>query len=83
LITTLEECFSHLIVLLTFYPYFRQVTSESSKGATVTIVLSIAMKSIILVCCFSLVVLVLGRSQVITLKGVEVMVAKGNILDET
>jgi hypothetical protein len=82
LITTLEECFSHLVLLLTFYPCFRQVTCESSKGVTMTTILSIAMKSIILVCWFSLVV-VLGRSQVITLKEAIVKVAKGNKLDET
>jgi glucan phosphoethanolaminetransferase (alkaline phosphatase superfamily) len=61
-----------IIVFLTFYPCFRQVTSDSSEGATVTIVLAIVfiiiIKSIILVYCFSLVVLVPGRSQVITLR---------------
>jgi hypothetical protein len=61
-----------IIVFLTFYPCFRKVTSDSSEGAIVTIVLTIVfiiiIKSIILVYCFSLVVLVLGRSQVITLR---------------
>jgi hypothetical protein len=61
-----------IIVFLTFYPCFRQVTSDSSEGATVTIVLTIVfiiiIKSIILVYCFSLVALVPGRSQVITLR---------------
>ena len=61
-----------IIVFLTFDPCFRQVTSDSSEGATVTIVLAIisiiTIKSIILVYCFSLVVLALGRSQVITLR---------------
>jgi hypothetical protein len=46
------------------------------------IVFIIIIKSIILVYCFSLVVLVPCRSQVITLKGAIVMVAGGNILDE-
>jgi hypothetical protein len=50
----------------------------------VTIVLAIIfiiiIKSIIRVYCFSLVVLVLGRSRVITLKGDIVTVAGGNIL---
>jgi hypothetical protein len=60
-----------IIVFLTFDPCFRQVTSDSSEGATVTIVLAIIsiiiIKSIILVYCFSLVVLVLRRSEVIML----------------
>jgi hypothetical protein len=43
----------------------------------------IIIKSIIIVYCFSLVGLVSGRSLVITLKGAIVMVAGGNILDET
>jgi hypothetical protein len=43
----------------------------------------IIIKNIILVCCFSIVVLVPGRSHVITLKGAIVMVAGGNILYET
>jgi hypothetical protein len=46
-----------------------------------TIVFINIIKSIILVYCFSLVVLVPGRSQVITLKGAIVIVAGGNILD--
>jgi branched-subunit amino acid transport protein AzlD len=32
-----------IIVFLTFYPCFRQVTSDSSKGATVMIVLAIVL----------------------------------------
>jgi hypothetical protein len=78
---------SLIILFLTFDPYSRQVTSDSSEKSTVMIVLAIVfiiiIKSIILVYCFSLVVLVLGRSQVITLKGATVRVAGGNILDET
>jgi hypothetical protein len=61
-----------IIVFLTFDHCFRQVTSDSSKGATVTIVLAIIsiiiIKSIILVYCFSLVVLLPRRSEVITLR---------------
>jgi hypothetical protein len=61
-----------IIVFLTFDPCFRQVTSDSSKKAIVTIVLAIVfiiiIKSIILVYCFSLVVPVPGRSQVITMR---------------
>jgi RsiW-degrading membrane proteinase PrsW (M82 family) len=61
-----------IIVFLNFDLCFRQVTSDSSEGATVTIVLAIVfiiiIKSIILVHYFSLVVLVPGRSQVITLR---------------
>jgi hypothetical protein len=61
-----------IIVFLDFYPCYKQVTSDSSEGATVTIVLTIVFiiitKSVVLVCCFSLVVLVPGRSQVITMR---------------
>jgi hypothetical protein len=60
-----------IIVFLTFDPCFKQVTSDSSEGAIVTIVLAIVfiiiIKCIILFYCFSL-VLVPGRSQVITLR---------------
>jgi hypothetical protein len=55
-----------IIVFLIFDPYFRQVTSDSSEGATVTIVLAIVFiiitKSIILIYGLSLVVLVAARS---------------------
>jgi hypothetical protein len=61
-----------IIVFLTFDPCFKNVTSDISEGAIVTIVLAIIfiiiIKSSILVYCFSLVVLVLGRSHVITLR---------------
>jgi hypothetical protein len=64
-----------IIVFLTFDPCFRQVTSDSSEGATVMIVLAIIsiiiIKSIILVYCFSLVVLVPRRSQVINLRDLQ------------
>ena len=75
-----------VIVFLTFYPCFRKVTNDSSEGATMAIVLTIVfiiiIKSIILVCCFSLVVLVLGRSQLIILREVIVTVEGYNILDD-
>jgi hypothetical protein len=75
-----------IIVFLIFGSCSRQVTSDSSEGATVTIVLAIVfiiiIKSIILVYCFSLVVLVPGRSQVITLREAIVTVAGDNILDD-
>jgi hypothetical protein len=61
-----------IIVFLTFGVCFRQVTSDSSEGVTVTIVLTIVfmiiIKSIILIYCFSLVSLIPSRSQVITLR---------------
>jgi hypothetical protein len=61
-----------IIVFLTFYPCFGHVRSDSAEGATVTIVLTIVfiiiINSIILVCCFSPVDLVPGRSRVITLR---------------
>jgi hypothetical protein len=40
------------IVFLTFDLWFRQVTSDISKGATMTIICAIIKKSIILACCF-------------------------------
>ena len=74
-----------IIVFLIFGSCSKQVTSHSSKGATVTIVLAIVfiiiIKSIIPVYCFSLVVLVPSRSQVITMRESIVTVAGGNILD--
>jgi hypothetical protein len=61
-----------IIVFLTFGSCFKKVTSDSSEGATVTSVLAIVfiiiIKSIILVYCFSLVVLVPHKSHVITLR---------------
>jgi hypothetical protein len=72
-----------IIVFLIFGSCSREVTSDSSEGATVMIVLTIVfiiIKNIILVYCFSL-VLVSGRSQVITLKEAIVTVAGGNTLD--
>ena len=61
-----------IIVFINFYPFFKRVTCDISKGSTMTIVLAIVfiiiIKRIILVYYLSLVVLVLGRSQVITLR---------------
>jgi RsiW-degrading membrane proteinase PrsW (M82 family) len=75
-----------IFVFLTFYPCFRKVTGDISEGATGMIVLAIVfiiiIKSIILVYYFSLIFLVPGRSQVITLKGDIVMVVGHNILDK-
>jgi RsiW-degrading membrane proteinase PrsW (M82 family) len=61
-----------IIVFINFYPCFKRVTCDISKGSTMTIVLAIVfiiiIKRIILVYYLSLVVLVPGRSQVITLR---------------
>ena len=71
------------IVFLTFDLRFRQVTSETSKGATVTIIHAISLiyyyqKSIILACCFVDLVQVTGDN----LEEAIVKVPEGNILDE-
>jgi hypothetical protein len=60
-----------IIVFFNFNRCFRQVTSDSSEGDTMTsvvVIISIIIKSIILVYYFSLVILVPSRSQVITLR---------------
>jgi hypothetical protein len=52
---TMRVLTSFRIVFLTFNLCFRQITSDSSKGATVMIVRAIALyyqKDIILACCF-------------------------------
>jgi NADH:ubiquinone oxidoreductase subunit K len=52
---TMRVLTSFRIVFLTFNLCFRQITSDSSKGATVMIVCAIALyyqKDIILACCF-------------------------------
>ena len=52
---TMRVLTSFHIVFLTFNLCFRQITSDSSKGATVMIVRAIALyyqKDIILACCF-------------------------------
>jgi heme/copper-type cytochrome/quinol oxidase subunit 4 len=75
-----------IIVFLTFYPCFRKVTSDSSEGATVMIILTIVFIIIIehyscllfLPCC-SCSGLVIGDN----LEEAIVTVAGGNILDET
>jgi hypothetical protein len=71
------------IVFLTFDLCFRQVTSDSSKGATIMIIrvfcfIYYYQKSIILACCFVDLVQVTGDN----LKEAIVKVAKRNILDE-
>jgi hypothetical protein len=60
---------SFRIVFLTFDLCFRQVTSDSSKGATVMIIRVFVLSTIIKRVLFLLVVLLtLFRSQVITLR---------------
>jgi hypothetical protein len=52
---TMKVLTSFRIVLLTFNPCFKQITSDSSKGAIVMIVRVIALfyqKDITLACCF-------------------------------
>jgi hypothetical protein len=52
---TMRVLTSFRIVFLTFNLCFKQITSDSSKGATVMIVHAIALyyqKDIILACCF-------------------------------
>jgi hypothetical protein len=74
-----------IIEFLIFGSCSRKVTSDISEGATVTFILAIffiIIKSIILFYCFSHVVLVLGRSQVISLREAIVTVAEENILDD-
>jgi hypothetical protein len=75
---------SFRIVFLTFDLCFKQVTSDSSKGATVTIIRAIVLFTIIKRVLFLLAVL-LTLFQVIgdNPKEVIVKVAEGNILDET
>jgi hypothetical protein len=75
---------SFRIVFLNFDLCFRQVTSESSKGATVTIILAIVLFTIIKRVLFLLVVL-LTLFQVTCDNPEEaiVKVAEGNKLDET
>jgi hypothetical protein len=75
---------SFRIVSLTFDLCFRQVTSESSKGATVTIIRAIVLFTIIKRVLFLLVVL-LTLFQVTGNNPEEaiVKVAEGNRLDET
>jgi hypothetical protein len=60
---------SFCIVFLTFDLFFRQVTSDSSKGATVMIIHVFILSTIIKRVLFLLVVLLtLFKSQVITLR---------------
>jgi hypothetical protein len=52
---TMRMLTSFRIVFLTFILFFRQITSDISKGATVMIVRAIALyyqKDIIIACCF-------------------------------
>jgi hypothetical protein len=74
---------SFRIVFLTFDLCFRQVTSDSSKGATVMIIRVFVLSTIIKRVLFLLVVL-LTLFQVTgdNLEEAIVKVAEGNILDE-
>lgn len=75
-----------IIVFFIFGSCLRKVTSDSYEGDIVTIVLAIVfiiiINSIILVYCFSLVVLVMDSSQVITLREAIVTVVGDKILDD-
>jgi hypothetical protein len=81
---TIRVLTSFRIVFLTFDLCFRQVTSEISKGAIVTIVRAISLSTIIKRVLFLLVVL-LTLFQVIGDNSEEaiVKVVEGNILYET
>jgi hypothetical protein len=81
---TIRVLTSFCIVFLTLDLCFRQVTSESSKGATVMIVRAIALSTIIKRVLFLLVVL-LTLFQVTGDNSEEaiVKVVEGNILYET
>ena len=75
---------SFRIVFLTLDPCFRQVTSQSSKGAIVTIVRAIVLFTIIKRVLFLLVVfLTLFQVTGDNPEEAIVKVAKGNILEET
>jgi hypothetical protein len=75
---------SFRIVFITFDPCFRQVTNESSKGATMMIIRAIVLFTIIERILFLLLVL-LTLFQVTSDNPEEAIVkfAEGNILDET
>jgi NADH:ubiquinone oxidoreductase subunit K len=81
---TIRVLTSFCIVSLTFNICFIQITSDSSKGATVMIVCAIALSTIIKTILFLLVVL-LTSFQVTGDNPEEaiVKVAEGNILNET
>jgi hypothetical protein len=75
-----------IIVFLTFEPCFRQVTSDSSEGATVTIVLAIIFyyykeyySCRLFLPCFSC----SGQITCDNPEGAIMIVVGGNILDET
>jgi hypothetical protein len=75
---------SFRIVFLTFDLCFRQVTSDSSKGPTVTIICAIVLFTIIKRILFLLVVLLtLFQVTCDNLEEAIVKVSKGNRLDET
>jgi hypothetical protein len=72
------------IEFLTFDLYFRQVTSDSSKGATVMIIRAIVLSTIIKRILFLLVVLLTLFKVTGDNPEEDILkVAEGNILDET
>jgi hypothetical protein len=87
LIKTLEECFSHsLLLYLLLYPCFRKVTSDRSKGATVKIVSLLFYydykeyySHLLFLPCFSC----FGQVTSDKPEGAIVKIAVGNILHET
>jgi hypothetical protein len=75
---------SFRIVFLTFDLCFRQVTSDSSKGANVMIIRAIVLSTIIKrVLFFLLVLLTLFQVTGDNAEEVIVKVAEGNIIDKT
>jgi hypothetical protein len=74
---------SFRIVFLTFDLCFRQVTSDSSKGATVMIIRAIVLFTIIKRVLFLLVLLTLFQVTGNNPEEAIVKVAEGNRLDET
>jgi predicted membrane protein len=80
---TIRVLTSFHIVFLTFDLFFRQVTNDSSKGATVMIIHAIILFTIIKRVLFLLVVLLtLFHVTGDDLEEAIVKVAEGNILDE-
>jgi hypothetical protein len=78
---TMRVLTSFHIVFRTFNICFRQITSDSSKGATMMIVHVIALyyqKDIILACCFLTLLQVTGNNPEESI----VKVAQGNVLKE-
>jgi hypothetical protein len=80
---TIRVLTSFRIVFINFDLFFRQVTSDSSKGATVMIIHAIILSTIIKrVLFFLIVLLTLFQVTGDDLEEAIVKVAEGNILDE-